>query len=65
MPPPDIEHTVVSADVNVTLKPESEVGATGMGASPYVAPLDAGWANVIVCAAFANVTVVADDDTEA
>ena len=64
MPPPDTEHTDVSLDVNVTVKPESDVGATGIGASPYVAPPEAGCANVIDCDAFANVTVVAGDDTD-
>jgi hypothetical protein len=64
MPPPDTEHTDVSPDVNVTVKPESDDGATGIGASPYVAPPGAGSANVIDCDAFANVTVVAGDDTD-
>ena len=55
-PPPDTEHTDVSPDVNVTVRPDDDVGATGIGASPYVAPLGAGFVNVIVCAAFATVT---------
>ena len=55
-PPPDNEHTDVSPDVNVTARPDDDVGATGIGASPYVAPLGAGFVNVIVCAAFATVT---------
>ena len=55
-PPPDNEHTDVSPDVNVTARPDDDVGATGIGASPYVAPPEAGCANVINCDAFATVT---------
>jgi hypothetical protein len=52
-----------SVGVNVTDNPDDDDGATGIAESPYVAPDEAGFANVMVCGALANVTVVAAEST--
>ena len=48
MPPPDTVQNAAFDEFSVTVRPDDAVGATGMAGSPYVAPVDAGFAKLIV-----------------